>query len=234
MIKSEEIGQDDITDYLSISFSSTYYVGHLFGHSSLEAEDNMLRLDKTLVDLFAFVDKEIGLENTLIVLSADHGGHEAPGYLEAMGIESFYVSPSEWDKEPAIARLKEKFGIGQELILDFFPPYLYLNQEVIKEKGLDLEEVQNAISKELMKIKGVALAVSSESLRSNDMSDTYLYKKALKNFNYKRSGDILILLDPQVFFNDFDGEIVAANHGCPWMYDSYVPVIFAGWKLKGQ
>ena len=234
LIKAEDIGQDEVTDYLSISFSSTDYVGHLFGPSSLEAEDNMLRLDHTLADLFAYIDEHIGLENTLIVLSADHGGPEAPGYLESMGIESGYVSPNKWDKSPAIARLKEKFGIGQELILDFFPPYVYLNQDIIKEKGLDLAEVQDAIAKELMSVKGVALAVSSEMLRGNDMPDTYLYRKALKNFNYARSGDILILLSPQYFFNDFDGEIVAANHGGPWMYDSYVPVVFAGWKFKGQ
>ncbi len=234
LIEAEDIGKDEVTDYLSISFSSTDYVGHLFGPSSLEAEDNMLRLDKTLADLFAYIDEKIGLENTLIVLSADHGGPEAPGYLNAMGIESGYVSPNKWDKEPAIKRLKEEFGIGQELILDFFPPYLYLNHKIIKEKELDLGEVQQAIAKELMKTKGIALAVSSEALRQNNMPNTYLYNKALKNFNYARSGDILILLSPQYFFNDFDGEIVAANHGGPWMYDSYVPVIFAGWKLKGQ
>ena len=234
LVIAEEIGKDNITDFLAISFSSTDYVGHLFGPSSLEAEDNMLRLDKTLANLFSFIDKEVGLENTLIVLSADHGGAEAPGYLKSMGINSGFVSPSNWDKEPAIERLKKQFGIGQELILDFFPPYVYLNHDVINEKGLDLKEVQNVISRELMKIEGVSLAVSSESLRSNDMPDTYLYNKALRNFNYKRSGDILILLSPQYFFNDFDGEIVAASHGGPWMYDSYVPVIFAGWKLKGK
>jgi len=187
-----------------------------------------------LADLFAYIDEHVGLENTLIVLSADHGGPEADGYLRSMGIESDYVSPNKWDKAPAIARLKEKFGIGQELILEFFPPYLYLNHDVIKEKGLDLAEVQTAISQELMKVKGIALAVSSEMLRDNDMPNTYLYRKALKNFNYKRSGDILILLDPQYYFNDFDGEIVAANHGGAWMYDSYVPVVFAGWRFKGD
>jgi len=234
LIKAEDIGQDEVTDFLAISFSSTDYVGHLFGPSSLEAEDNMLRLDNTLADLFAYIDEHVGLENTLIVLSADHGGPEASGYLETMGIESDYVSPNKWDKSPSIQRLKEKFGIGQELILEFFPPYLYLNQEVIKEKGLDLAEVQDAITKELMTIKGVALAISSEALRTNNMPDTYLYRKALKNFNYARSGDILILLSPQYYFNDFDGEIVAANHGGAWMYDSYVPVVFAGWKFKGQ
>ena len=234
LIEAEDLGQDEVTDFLAISFSSTDYVGHLFGPSSLEAEDNMIRLDRTLADLFAYIDEHVGLENTLIVLSADHGGPEAPGYLKFMGIESGYVSPNKWDKEPAIERLKKQFGIGQELIQEFFPPYVYLNHEIIKEKGLDLAEVQIAISKELMKVEGVALAVSSEMLRANDMPDTYLSRKALKNFNYKRSGDILILLSPQYFFNDFNGEIVAANHGGPWMYDSYVPVIFAGWKFKGQ
>ncbi len=234
LIEAEDIGQDDITDFLAISFSSTDYVGHLFSPSSLEAEDNMLRLDRTLANLFAYIDEHVGLENTLIVLSADHGGPEAPEFLATKGIHADYVSTNKWDKEPAIERLKDKFGIGQELILDFFPPYLYLNHDIIKEKGLNLGEVQDAISKELMKIEGVALAVSSETLRANSMPDTYLYRKALKNFNYKRSGDILILLSPQYFFNDFDGEIVAANHGGPWMYDSYVPVIFAGWKFKGQ
>ena len=67
-----------MTDYLSISFSSTDYVGHVFGPSSLEAEDNLLHLDRTLADLFAYIDREIGLDRTLIVLSADHGAPEAP------------------------------------------------------------------------------------------------------------------------------------------------------------
>jgi hypothetical protein len=233
LIEAEAIGKDDITDYLSISFSSTDYVGHLFGPSSLEAEDNMLRLDRTLADLFAFIDKKVGLENTLIILSADHGGPDVPGYLESFGIESGYVSPDKWDKEPSIQALKQKFGIGQELIHDFFPPYLYLNEKIIKAKGLDLEEVEKAVAKELMSIKGVALAVSSFALQKNQLPDTYLNRKALRNFNRKRSGNLLILFEPQYFINDFNGEKVAVNHGGPWMYDSYVPVVFAGMDIKG-
>ena len=234
LVKNEEIGKDEITDFLSISFSSTDYVGHLFGPSSLEAEDNMLRLDKTLAALFAFIDKEVGLENTLIVLSADHGGPEVPGYLKSKGIESGYVSPGKWDKEPAIEALKKKFGIGQELILKFFPPYLYLNEEIIAEKGLSLEEVEKAVAFELMKIKGVALAVSSYSLQKNELPDTYLNRKAIRNFNATRSGNLLIMFQPQYAINDFMGEKTSANHGGPWMYDSYVPVIFAGMNFNGQ
>jgi len=234
LIISEDIGKDAVTDFLAISFSSTDYVGHLFSPSSLEAEDNMLRLDRTLADLFSFIDKHVGLENTLIVLSADHGGPEAPGYLAKFGIHADYVSPNKWDKTPSIKALKNKFGIGEELIQEFFPPYVYLNHQVIKEKGLDLAKVQQAVANELLTVEGVAMAVSSTDILNNQLPDSYLSRKALKNFNPQRSGDILLLLKPQYFFNDFEGEIVAANHGGPWMYDSYVPVIFAGWKFKGQ
>jgi len=234
LVKNEKIGKDEITDFLAISFSSTDYVGHLFGPSSLEAEDNMLRLDKTLANLFAFIDKEVGLENTLIVLSADHGGPESPGYLNSKGIVSGFVSPDKWDKEPAIEALKKKFGIGQELIQEFFPPYLYLNEKIIAEKGLSLEDVEKAVAVELMKIKGVALAVSSYSLQKNELPDTYLNRKALRNFNATRSGNLLILFQPQYSINNYMGEKTSANHGGPWRYDSYVPVVFAGMHIKAQ
>lgn len=98
LIEQVELGQDDVPDYLSISFSSTDYVGHLFGPSSLEAEDNLLRLDRTLANLLRFVDERIGLGKTLIVLSADHGGPEAPGYLRTLGFESDYIDPENEDK----------------------------------------------------------------------------------------------------------------------------------------
>ena len=85
------MGEDDVTDYLSVSYSATDYIGHFFGPSSLESEDNILQLDRTLADLFAYVDKKVGLENTLIVLSADHGAPETPGYLESLGISTGYA-----------------------------------------------------------------------------------------------------------------------------------------------
>ena len=233
IIKNEKMGQHDVTDYLAISFSSTDYVGHLFGPSSLEAEDNMLRLDKTLASLFKYVDEKVGLKNTLIVLSADHGAPEAPGYLAKLGIEAKWIAPLKWNKKPSLLRLEKEFGVGQELIQAFFPPYLYLNHELIKQKGLDLAKVQKAVAKEIMDIDGIALTVTSLEMQNNSLPNTYLYNAALQNFNAKRSGDILILFEPHCFANDMDGgAIMATNHGGPWNYDTYVPVIFAGMELK--
>ena len=234
IMDGEKLGQRDVPDFLSISFSATDYIGHVFGNSSLESEDNLLRLDRTLADLFAYVDKKVGLKNTLIVLSADHGGPEAPDYWTSVGLTAGYVSPDEWDKEPSIAALKKKFGIGKELIQPFFPPYVYLNDAVIKEHGLDKEEVERAVAKELRGIKGVAMAITSSELRENNLADTPLVRAALCNYNAKRSGDILILFQPHYFINHFNGEVMACNHGGPWSYDTFVPIIFAGYGIKHQ
>ncbi|MDH5175472.1 MAG: alkaline phosphatase family protein [Gammaproteobacteria bacterium] len=233
LLDNEQLGRDGIPDYLAISFSSTDYVGHLFGASSLESEDNLARLDRTLAQLFAYVDERIGLDNTLIVLSADHGQPEVPGYLRALGIEGArYFAVEALDKAPAIAALKQKFGIGAELIEAFSQPYVYLNSKLIRDKGLDQAEVEKAVAAELEKFDGVAAAVSSTALRTGGLPDTLLLRAILRNFHPKRSGDIYVVFEPNVFINDFDGLTVASSHGSPWRYDTFVPVIFAGAKLK--
>jgi predicted AlkP superfamily pyrophosphatase or phosphodiesterase len=234
LIDNEDIGADSITDYLSVSFSSTDYVGHLFGPSSLEAEDNMLRLDRTLAALLEYVDKKVGLSNTLIVFSADHGAPEAPPLLNEYGIEAGYVDHESWDKQAGITSLKEKFGIGQELIQTFFPPYVYLNRDVIRQQGLDPEEVERAVAAEMMKFDGVSLAISTTALMDGSVADTDINRLILNSHNPRRSGDVFVVFEPHWFINDFDGLNVAVTHGSPWRYDTYVPVIFAGAGLKSQ
>jgi len=233
LLISEQLGQDDVPDYLAISFSSTDYVGHLFGASSLETEDNIARLDRTLADLFSFIDKEVGLENTLIVLSADHGQPEVPGHLHELGIDNaHYFDTKALDKTPAIMALKKQFGLGEELIEAFYQPYLYLNHDLIRAKGLDQAQVEQAVAGELLKFDGVAYAVSSTALRTDNLPDTLMTRSILRNFHPKRSGDIYLVFEPNVFINDFDGLTVASTHGSPWRYDTFVPVIFAGAGLS--
>jgi hypothetical protein len=234
LIVREDLGQDDIPDYLSISFSSTDYVGHIFGPASLESEDNLLRLDQTLSKLFAFIDNQVGLEQTLIVLSADHGAAEVPAQLNGFGIDAQYFEPDELDKQRAIEAIKIKYGIAEELISGFNHPYLYLNNEILRKHGLDADEVSRAIAAELTNFNGVAYAVPSIDLIEGKMPDTRLYRQILCNFNPKRSGDIYLVLEPHWFVNDFDGLTVASTHGSPWRYDTFVPVIFAGNELAAK
>ena len=229
---NESLGKDEVTDYLSVSFSSTDYVGHVFGPSSLESEDNILRLDRTLADLLAFVDERVGLDNTLVVLAADHGGPDTPGYLNNMNIPAGYVDTETWESEAAIARIKLRFGIEGELIGAYDHPYLYFNSGIREDLSIDDGELEAAVVEELMKFPGVSLAVSSTALRSGDLPASDLIDTVVRNFHPKRSGDIFVVFEPNWFINDFDGLVVASTHGSPWNYDTHVPIIFAGHGLS--
>lgn len=227
LVLNEKLGQDAVTDYLSVSFSATDYVGHIFGPSSLEQEDNILRLDQTLARLFQFIDKNIGLKNTLIVLSSDHGGPEAPGYLNSLKIPANYIEPDQWDVQPAIARLKKQFNIKGKLIEKYVHPYVYLNS-ALKKSGIDQQELEQAVIAELLQFKGIYTAVSSQAILNGDYPDTSLYRSIVHNHYPDRSGDIYIVFKPNWFINDFDGLTVASTHGSPWQYDTHVPIVFAG------
>jgi predicted AlkP superfamily pyrophosphatase or phosphodiesterase len=235
LVKREGLGQDETPDFLGISFSSTDYVGHFFGPSSLEAEDNMLRLDRTLARLFTFIDEHIGLDKTLIVVSADHGAPDAVGYLNSMGMtEARYFDPDAMDKQPAIERLKQRFGVGGELVTQYFHPYFYLNRALIEELGLDQKAVEQAVAAEVMKLNGISLAISSRALADNELVATPIMQSVLNNFNRKRSGDIYVVFEPNVYINDLESLVVASMHGSPWKYDSHVPIFFAGHGSKPQ
>ncbi len=228
LVTAEDLGKDDTPDFLAVSFSSTDYVGHLFGPSSLEAEDNLRHLDQTLADFLAFIDTEVGLDQTLIVLSADHGAPEHPGYLATLGIEAGLFDFERVDTEPGFVRLTEDFGESRDLIRNYSNPYLYLDRQVIAERGLDLGEVARAVAEELNALPGIAHAIASEDLRRGAVSPGKITDAVLANFHPDRSGDIYVVFEPHWFIADFDGLTVSSAHGSPWTYDTHVPLILAG------
>jgi predicted AlkP superfamily pyrophosphatase or phosphodiesterase len=228
LIDAEGLGQDAIPDYLAVSLSSTDYVGHIFGPSSLEAEDNMLRLDRTLADLLAHVDARVGLDSTLVVLSADHGAPEHPEYLATLGIEAGTFDFERIDTEPGFVRLTAEFGESRDLILNFSNPYLYLDTAEIEVRGLDRAVVERAVAEELERLPGIAHAIPGSALRAGEVPRGKIQDAVLANFHPDRSGDVYIVFEPHWFIADFDGLHVASAHGSPWTYDTHVPIIVSG------
>jgi predicted AlkP superfamily pyrophosphatase or phosphodiesterase len=221
LITHEQLGQDEIPDYLSISFSAVDAVNHFFGPSSLENEDVVVQLDRTLSDLFAFVDKTVGLKHTLIVLSADHGMADMPEYMTELGYKAGRLNP---DEIVAVAnKVGQKFGVD-EIVRFFYRPYLYLNHEKIKAAKIDRIKVANAIAGALTDMEGLALAVPTSSLASQQADP--LVAQVRRNHHVTRSGDIYVIQAPYWFL--FDKGPVAAMHGSPWRYDTHVPIIFKG------
>lgn len=234
LIDAEGLGDDEVTDFLSVSFSVTDYVGHFFGPSSLEAEDNLLHLDRTLADLFAYVDAEVGLDQTLIVLSSDHGAPEAPGHLWTLGMPGGYVTPDLWNTAPAVARIKERFGLSGALFVGYDHPYLNLSEEFRNNPDIDRVALETAITDELEAFEGVAYAVPSSRLREGSLPDNALTRAVLNNYHPDRSGDIYMVFQPEWFINDMDGLSVTVTHGSPWRYDTFVPIMFGGYGLVPQ
>ncbi len=235
LLESEKLGQQGQTDFLAISFSANDYIIHANGPSSLEAEDGLLRLDAVLADLFAYVDDTIGIDNTLIVLSADHGAPDAPSYITNHGrTSSDYFGAEALSSRGLFEKTKAQFGIGEEIFLSFENPNLYLNHDLIAQKELDIADVQRFIARELTAIDGVDSAFTASDIEEGNMPNTRVAKLVENNYFTGRSGDLYLVFNPGVYINAFDSLSVASVHGSPWRYDTFVPVIFAGFNLEGQ
>lgn len=226
LMKAENIGQDDTTDYLSISFSSVDAVNHFFGPSSLENEDVVLQLDRTLEELLDFVDKQIGLEHTLVVLSSDHGMAEMPEYATELGYPAGRLFG---DQVLELARgISGRLFGNEDLVRDFFRPYLYLDNKAVAGSNLDPHTVAAAIAVELERQPGIGGAIASHKVPHG--SDNAVATAVRNNHNPQRAGDVYIFQQPYWFM--FERGPVAAMHGSPWGYDTHVPILFVGPGIK--
>ena len=225
---SEQLGKDSVPDFLSVSFSGVDAVNHFFGPSSLENEDMMLRLDRTLADLLKFIDSRIGLAHTLVVLSADHGMAELPEYKAEMGFDAGRLT-SDVILDAAARFGKRKYG-RKDLVKFYFRPFIYLNDEELSAADLDKDKVGAAMAAALTNEPGIYLAITARGVERSPPSK--LMQQIRNNLHPIRSGDIYIVQNPYWF--NFDKGPVAGMHGSPWNYDTHVPVIFAGSQINSQ
>jgi len=228
LISAEQLGQDDVPDYLSVSFSAVDAVNHFFGPSSLENEDVVLQLDRTLAELFRYIDKTVGLKNTLIVLSADHGMADMPEYMTEQGYKVGRIKQEDIIQAANDAG-RNQFGID-EVVRFFFRPSLYLDEQKIAKTKYEQVEVERAIATAISEIDGIALAVPSGGYST--IQDVPAVSQVKRNFHPSRSGDIYIAQQPYWFM--FESGPIAVMHGSPWSYDTHVPIIFAGAGIKAQ
>jgi len=228
LMSNENLGLDAVPDYLAVSFSGLDAVNHFFGPSSLENEDMVLQLDRTLAGLLRFVDETVGMEHVLIVLSADHGMSELPEYMSEQGVEAGRLTT---DVVTAMAEKagKDLFGL-ENLVKFYYRPFIYLDQEVLLTAGLDRQEVAGAMAARLTREVGIYLAITPGEVET--APDSTLLTRVGNNLHPVRSGDIYIVQDPYWF--NFDKGPVAGMHGSPWSYDTHVPVIFAGAGIPSQ
>lgn len=224
-IVNEQLGKDDNPDLLMLSFSATENIGKNFGTSSVEVMDAFLKLDEDIAHLLSFLDTEIGKQNVLIFFTSDHGAAANADYLATTKIPVGYFSQTS-----SISLLKSYlnaiYGKG-EWVKHYYAQQVYLNRDLIEESKNSLSEVQNKAAQFLLQFTGVSNTVSATTLQNSYFSDG-VFAKMQKGYNQKRSGDVIINLDPG--WAEKNGS--SATHNSSYSYDTHVPLIWYGWKIK--
>ncbi|WP_282136673.1 alkaline phosphatase PafA [Seonamhaeicola maritimus] len=224
-IDGEGLGQDDITDILTVSYSSPDKVGHDFGVNSKEIEDIYIRLDKDLKRLFEALDDRVGKGEYTVFLTSDHGVVNTPKYLQSLKIPSGYYTTKELKAELNAFILEEFKTTG--LIRNMSNNQIFLNRKKIKDLGLDLTTVQQKIVDEIISYKDIYKAYSAATMSNNSFPSGV--EHLLQNgYNQKRSGDILTVPYPGHIYHRKKG----TTHGSGFTYDTHVPLLFFGKGIK--
>lgn len=225
-IKAENMGKGNTTDLFCMSFSCTDIIAHDYGPRSVEIEDVYLRLDKDLEEFLNFLDAEVGKDNYVVFLTADHGGADVPRHLLDNKIPSGYLKKTiEKDLEKW---LLTKYPLAKGILFEVDDNQVYLDEEKMNKAKLNKDQVEEAICKWLLSYEGIAEAYPSKVIMNGGF-DKGEYKSLIQNgYNHTLSGNICLVLKPG--WMDYSDK--GTTHGAAYNYDTHIPLLFYGKGIK--
>ena len=221
-----KMGGDAVPDMLNIVLDTPRLISNRFGPESVEYEDMLYRLDRDLESFLSFLTSQVAAsEQLLIVLTSDHG--TSPSYNTTEDVrERFNVRQAEVITNAFIGSI---YGNG-DWILGCIDRAIYLNHNLIMDKGLSLEKIQNDVATFVMQLRGVSQAVTAESMRGSYFGSGY-GRKIQNGFYPRRSGDVVLNLMPEWIE---EREQTRSMSGSMYRYDTQVPLIIYGAGCKAQ
>lgn len=228
-IRNEQLGKRNVTDFLALSYSSPDYIGHQFGPNSVEAQDNYLRLDREIARLLQFLDSHASKDNVLVFLTADHAAVQVPAYLSSLRIPAGTTAGKEM-ADSLESFLAQRYGPG-EWVEQYINQQVYLNHALINAKKLNLTEMQEATAAYLLRQPAVANMVTANALTQSYWGSGLMSALA-KGYSPRRSGDVIVVLEPGWFEGGGSRPHRGTTHGSPYAYDTHVPIVWYGWKVK--
>ena len=223
-ISNEKFGKDQYTDVLTISYSSTDYIGHNFGVDAKETQDAYLRLDLEIERLLNFLDIHVGKNEYTLFLTADHGAAKIPAYLNSIGVKSQNIEEGTV-KNILNDVLFKSFGSNQ-LISKIMNSQIYLNDYTINSLNLNLDIIEKTIINTLSQLDFIDKVYTSNEIINGNFDSGY--ELLIQNgYNIPRSGDIIFKLKENVISYGNKG----TTHGSGYSYDTHVPLIFFGKKI---
>jgi predicted AlkP superfamily pyrophosphatase or phosphodiesterase len=237
-ITNEKLGADDDTDVLTVSFSANDYVGHRYGPYSQEAMDISLRVDRSIAALLDFVNAQVGLQNALVVFTADHGVAPIPEHANALGLPGGRIkgedvlramrlginarfNPKNTQPDPTLDYV-QKFGDRD----GFYNGNLYFNPVALKRDGINQEEIERVACEAAMTVPGISRCFTRTQLLSGEIAPADpVARRVFHGFYPRRSGDLVVVYEA---FKYLDSVYIPATHGSPYSYDTHVPLIIMG------
>lgn len=224
-IESESLGQDKNTDFLALSYSSPDYVGHNFGVNSKEVQDTYLRLDKNIAALLEFLDTHVGKNEYLVFLTSDHGAIHVPAYLKSKKISTAYFDTKDF-KIKIQTYVENEYG-AKDLIKNISNEQVFFNYKRLDEMKLDFGKVLQKVATFMLRQPNIKRVYTRNQI-VNGAFTSGLDGWVKNGFNYKRSGDLVYVLDIAVASYWIKG----SAHGSGNSYDTHVPLIFYGKGVK--
>ncbi|NNF34917.1 MAG: alkaline phosphatase family protein, partial [Saprospiraceae bacterium] len=223
-IGAESLGQDEFTDMLSVSFSSSDYIGHQYGTEAMELEDSYYRLDRDLARLFNALDEKVGKGEYLAFLTADHGAAYNPGFLNAHSIPGGTIDRDQI-KEELDSLIDMSWG-NSDWVEYIGSNQIFLNHSSIVQAKIKLRDAQDHAMKLLLALPNIEKVYTSYSLMTGQMTED-MGERVQKGFNQKWGGDLVYLLKPHYF----SGRVLGTTHGSGYTYDTHVPLLWMGWNI---
>ena len=226
LIEKESLGKDDVTDFLSICYTATDYIGHRFGPSSFEMADAIFRLDKDIENLLKYVTDSLGKRNVVIYFTSAHGISEIPGVLESNRIPSGYFRQNQ-ALQLLRSYLNAVYGEG-DWVKGYQEKQIFLNRTLIEDAKIPLEDVQKKVARFIVQFSGVASAYPYSVFEASDFGNGNM-KRIINDFSPQRSGDVIVTLNSG-WVEKEDSYVASSNS--PYEYDTHVPLIWYGWSIN--
>ncbi len=209
----EQLGKDNDTDFLTISYSTPDYIGHGTGPNSVELEDTYLRLDRNIEDL---------LKKLVVDVPQSLKDNKIPaGNFQLANVEA------------GLNDHLQKYFPGKKVIDRVSNDQVFLNQELFagdpKSSGIDLLIATELIINYLQATEGVAQVYPKAIIKQGNYSEGGTKGMIIRGYNFKRSGDIIYQLEPGWITG---GGPQGTTHGSSYTYDTHVPILFYGAGIK--
>lgn len=216
-------------DLLAISFSSNDAVGHTYGPDSPEIADEQIRLDRTLGQLRTFLNKKLGGENILWVLSADHGAEPTPEAEQQLrGNKSARRVAFSEAMQSVEKQLNAAFQIPGEMhwFAAQTDTMLYFDRAALSSRSISLEAANKALTQKVHDVPGICGFYDPMHLEGVPID----IRAMLNASDFpERSGDVYYRTCEWTLFSS---NPAGTSHGDPWPYDTHVPMVFAGWQVQ--